>query len=577
MMAKPSVVSKIVSWAFGGANRAPASGSGPTTGPRKLPKGFEPGPSGSVGSVADQIQPNTEQKSFGEIVRMMNCDYQVKFANFVIGANVAAVQVSISVEDGDGQKSALLADKLQKLWERSVPAMMDSIGFGRVAFEKSFDFDPAGPVTFIDKLEAIEFEDSSLRLTADHQFDGFDVRVKRNPDQWLPVEPWAAWWLALDATAKNPHGISKYKGAVEQAWKTKVKSMDNREMYVRRFAIRGGVARGPETFTDERTGRVYDGAEMMGEAAQNLYSGGQMFLPNTPHSDTRLADKGEYEWKFEEANVTALDPAPILNVIDKDDVAILRAFGIPEKTAIEGDAVGSFAMISEQILTLFAVVDAIVAQWVASFQRYVVDQSRELNYGDGPGPKFTVHAVKLTNRPDSFVIQLLTSLAANPQFATLILSGAVDLRSILESVGLPVAAGFEQVAQQVAARFMALQGAMGGAAGPVPGQAPADGSQGSGPGAEFAGAGRRQLSNNLKATEDALNDFKTGAKSEAYTQTLLESYGWSPERAKALIDDARDGTIDDPQFAGAPVAMRNLLSCQQAIFRAALADVVKKK
>ena len=28
-MAKPSVMSKIVRWAFGGANQAPASGSGP--------------------------------------------------------------------------------------------------------------------------------------------------------------------------------------------------------------------------------------------------------------------------------------------------------------------------------------------------------------------------------------------------------------------------------------------------------------------------------------------------------------------------------------------------------------------
>lgn len=539
-MAKQAVWSRIINWRFPGAN-TPLPSSGPQGIPPR-PKGHQPGPSGTV---AEKINPNQENGSFGEKVKLMNCDYQIAFSNFVIAANVAAVQVSISVENGDGQKSNTLQTKLQTLWDQSVASMMPSIGFGRVAFEKSYSYDVAGPVTFIEKLEPMEFEDSRLRLTKEHQFDGFDVRVNRNPEEWLPVAAENAWWLALNATAKNPHGVSKYQGAVEQAWKNKNESMINRNMYVRRFAIRGGIARGPETYVDPQTNQIIDSATKMGEAAENMYTGGQMFLSNKPHSDPYMAQKGEYEWTYVEADVTALDPKPILDVIDKDDVAILRAFGIPEKAAIEGDGAGSYAQLTEQILTLFAVVDSIVGQWVASFQKYVVEPSRCLNYGEGPGPKFTIHAIKLTNRPDSFVIQLLTALAVNPQFAALILNGGIDLRNVLELVGLPVSSKFEEVAQQVAARFQAVAPATG----IVPGQPGAASS-----GAEFANSSRRQLTNNLKATQDALEAFAAGEKSEAFTQTVLESYGWSPERAKALIDDARDGKIDDPEVG---IAMFN--------------------
>src|SRR5690606_38858825 len=128
-------------------------------GPRNL-ESKRGGPSGARGPVANKIEPLQEDVSFGAKVAQMNTDYQIAFANAILSANVAAVQVSISVENGDGQKSSKIQEDLQSLWEQTVPAMMDSIGFGRVAFEKEFEYDAAGPCTYIKKLEAVEFEDS---------------------------------------------------------------------------------------------------------------------------------------------------------------------------------------------------------------------------------------------------------------------------------------------------------------------------------------------------------------------------------------------------------------------------------
>lgn len=557
--------SRILNWAAPGTNK-PA----PATAIVRRP-GIEPGPTGAK-SVADQVEPNPESKSFGQLVEEMNTDYQIAFSNFVIAANVAAVQVSISVENGDGQKSDTLQQKLQKLWERTVPSMMPSVGFGRVAFEKGYQYDPAGPVTFVDKLEPMEYQDSKLKLTDEHKFDGFMVRVSDSPEKWLQVDAQNAWWLAINATAKNPHGISHYKGAVEKAWMTKTESMRNRGIYIRRYAIRGGVIRGPETVIDERTGQQVSAAEKALAAVENLYTGGTYYASNEPHHDARFADKGEYEWQFDEANVTALDPTPILNVIDKDDVAILRAFGIPEKTAIEGEAVGSFAMVSEQMMTLFALVDSFVGQWVESFQRYVVEQSREMNYGTGPGPKFTIHAVKLSNRPDSFVVQLVQTLAANPQFATVMMSGGIDLRDMLEKLGLPVTPELEQISQQVAARFLATQGAMAGA--PPAGGAGTAGDPGTSPDAvpaEFANFSTLQLNRAFAATSKIQQAFIAGTDSETVARIKLKSIGWSQENIDKLIADASDGTIDTP------IAMRNLIKGQRVAFQNFLTGLVKKK
>lgn len=521
------------------------------------PSGVNEGPDGCV---SDKVKPKPESKEFGEIVREMNADYQIAFANFVLAANVAAVQVTVSVENGDDRSDAI-QQKLQTLWDQTVPAMMGAVGFGRVAFEKDWDYDTKNRITFIASLAAMEFEDTKLKLTPEHKFDGFKLKVSDSPEQWEHVKQKDAWWLAIDATPKNPHGISQYKGAVEKAWRRKRESQENLAMYVRRYAIRGGVVHGPMTEPDELTGLPVSCVEKMAAAAENLWTGGLMYLPNDAHPNPDMAKAGRYKYDFTEANVTAMDPAPIQATIDKEDVAILRAIGIPEKAGIEGDGVGSFAQLTEQILTLFARVDTLVAQFVRSFQKYCVEAVREANYEDESGPTFHVNAVKLTNRPDSFVITLLTALVANPQFAQVILGGGVDLRNLLEQVGLPVTTEFEEVAKQVAARFQVAAGLPGAMPAPAGGGV-LDDASGDGPTpGEFGNSSRLQWTRNVKAIRDILQELIDGKSSPAFAQTMLEALGLTPDRAKALIDDATsDGTIDDPDLADAgAVTMANAL------------------
>lgn len=529
------------------------------------------GESGPSGSVSQKITPLSEPKSLGALVKEMECDYQVMFSKYILTANISAVKVSVSVDGPIDPKAQGIAKKLEELWQKSVGSMVEACGYGRQAFEKTNAYDPTVPCTYVKRLEPIDFADSRLKLTDDNKYDGFEVRIN-GPDEaekWIPVAPENSWWLAIDATPRNPHGRSQYRGALEAAWKQKRENVRNLNMFVKRFAIRGGIAHGPMTEMDELTGQIYSCPEKFHEAVEQLYTGGTLFLPNDPHEDADMAKAGKYKWDFDEAKTEMLDPAPIMSVLDRDDVNILRARGIPEKAAIEGDGGGSYAMLTQQMLTLFAVVDSVVAQFVASFQEFVADPMGCLNYGEG-GPKFKVTAVKLTNRPDSFVVQMLTQMATQPQFGSLVMSGAVNLRSLLESVGLPVTPELEDVAKQVAQMFMATSAALKAGPGGVPGTSPAADDPNAPSGGEFQNLGRRQLMNNFKAVDDVLEAVAAGSMTSTIAQSKLETLGVNSDRAAKMIADASDGTVDGP------VTMANMLRRQQGMFRKFLNRVKKK-
>lgn len=70
---------------------------------------------------------------------------------------------------------------------------------------------------------------------------------------------------------------------------------------------------------------------------------------------------------------------------------------------------------------------------------------------------------------------------------------------------------------------------------------------------DFAGTKRRDFSNNQKATADVLQSFIDG-ESEVMTLHSLIRLGWKEDAAKALIDDARDGSIDSENLDPSEVA-----------------------
>lgn len=410
---------------------------------------------GPVGAKSPELGTRLEPRELAELIPLMEEDYQIKFSKYIIAANIASVEVTVTVENGDGEKSDAIQGKLQKLWGNAIESMQESEGYGRVAYEKIKEYDPIFGTSHTKKLVALPFSRTRLRLTDDGSFGGIDL--KTNDGKWVKICAENSFWLALNATAMEPHGQSQYLGAVFKAWKRKNKNIDNRQMLLEKFLIPGGKGHIPMTEVDETTGVVHSVPEKIAAALSVRKSGGYLMMPNEQHPTM----EGKYKYDIEDAT-QLLDPAPIDAVLTNDDVAILRARGIPEKTVTEGGSTGSFAMVTQQMLTLFARIESTLGQFVNSFQNFVADKDAEDNYGPptATSPRFILAFTKITNRPDSLVGELLKILVANPQFSTVLASGGIDMRQLLTTLGLPVSDEFEELVQQVAARFAAAAGAM---------------------------------------------------------------------------------------------------------------------
>jgi hypothetical protein len=241
----------------------------------------------------------------------------------------------------------------------------------------------------------------------------------------------------------NPHGKSRYQGAAEEVWRDRRKALQLREVFIRKFVLGWAKAHVKPLVENER-GEIIDNLEATMDAYSDMRAGGIMAFSNQRDDDgSYLSD---IEMLPEVKSVQPLDDA-----IDGMDAEQLRAFGIPEKTVMEGQAVGSFAMVSQQMLTLFAVVEDILDQFVQSFQRYVIDPLLKANW-ESP-PTVTIGFARLTARPDSLLVETVKGLLLNPQFLEVALSGGLDLRQMLESTGVPITEQFERVAQETLQRI----------------------------------------------------------------------------------------------------------------------------
>lgn len=387
-----------------------------------------------------------ENKDVESLVNKMRDDYQIKLAELTLSSNAKSANVTVSAESDD-TKSVQLAEALQGLWYRKLNDMLDSVAYGRVAFEKVIEFDKETSVNRVD-LVPLPYGQTDLVLK-EGEFSGIELKGKSKKDT-LTLPPEYSWWLALDAKPLNPYGTSRFKGAPEKTFMSRQSVLNIRDKFVNKFIVKGGVAHAPETV--EIDGQEVDAQPILQAAYDAMALGGIMRLPNGVHKDDQGKPTGTYLWDFAEAKTEILSAAPLLELLSAMDSEQLLAFGIPPKTVIEGNAVGSFALITQQMLILLAVVEDIINQLVESFQRYVVDKVAEIN---GIG-KLTVNFMPLTKSPDSLATEVVKSWLTTPQLSPLLLSGAVDISAVLDAVGIAVSADAKAKIESMVGKLSAM-------------------------------------------------------------------------------------------------------------------------
>lgn len=388
----------------------------------------------------------SKDSSLSKLVEEMRRDPQVGLVEQVFRSNATSAKVSIVPRDKSNAKLVFLAGILQDLFDRSLSSGLDAIAYGHQAHEIAWK---AG--------NGCQYPSQLVPLPQDVATpiceDGLPVRVKLSAEdekEDLCLERGYFWLSAVEASALCPLGKSQFQGAVEDVWKERRQLVGNRVKFGRKSAVGTSLIRAPETVANE-DGTLVDFHSRVADAVRAADAGDALILSNERTIGANGAD-GDYKISIERQGGECNDASPLISLIDSVDAELLLAAGIPPKTVIEGDAVGSFALVTQQMQLLLTRVEGLLRPICDTFYRDVVQIVSLVNTGDANS--FSLDFSPLSQRPDDMANEIVKTVITSPQLSPLILSGAVDLPAMLRAAGIPIsedaAERFAKLAQQTA-------------------------------------------------------------------------------------------------------------------------------
>lgn len=402
-----------------------------------------------------QLLAEREPKDLVDVVDEMLSDYQIALAFRSMKAIIKSAQVTIAVEDADSldpatrERAKKVADLCHNLFKDRWSTMLDCIPYGRVAFEKVWEIDRKTGCYYLSDLDPLPFRETEMLITTKEHEDGAGrfcgIRLSIKDQDPLDLGADKSWWLALDPDATNPYGKSRFMGAPHKVYQKRKLQFEREENFEDKLLFPGSISHVPDDPIIEG-GQSYDPKEAFMGAMDDYRAGGNVLLSNERHTPS-----GEYLW---DVNIPqgASDASPIINLIAMTDVHVLRAFGILEKTVIEGAEVGSYAMVSLQMVIVRAMCDEIFDQIKKSFQKYVLDKVSAVN----GLPSLSINAPNLAQIPDSLLLEIVQGILTSPQLSPLIASGAVDIFGLLESAGVPLSDNAKGVIAELVAKLKAM-------------------------------------------------------------------------------------------------------------------------
>lgn len=371
----------------------------------------------------------TKDKGIAKLVDEMRRDPQVGLVEQVFRSNSTSAKVSITPRDADDQKAAFLAGILQDLFDRSLSSGLESIAYGHQSHEVAWS--AGNGCQYPSNVVPLPYDSASPECE-----DGKPVRVivKSNDKETLTLERGYFWVSSVDANALDPLGKSQFAGAMEDVWKERRELVQQRVKFGRKFIVGTSIIHAPETVATE-DGQVVDFHARVADACRAADAGDTLILSNERTIGANGAD-GDYKINVQREGGDCRDATPLISMIDSVDSELLLAAGIPPKTVLEGDAVGSFAMVTQQMQILMTRIESLLRPICDTFYRDVVQAVSVVNFGHSHA--FSLDFSPLTQRPDDLGNKIVESALAAPQLSPLILSGAIDLPAMLRASGIPI-------------------------------------------------------------------------------------------------------------------------------------------
>jgi hypothetical protein len=417
--------------------------------------------SSGVASILSRYR-EPEPDCIDDLVTRMRLDYQVGLADRVIQSQGNQAKVTVTSQSED-PRAVALAVHLENLFYRTRKSMWDMTAYGRVCYEKQWGF--ARQLNVITKLQPMPFALSEMLPLVNGRYAGCLIGEGK---ERITLTPRYSWWLALDPTAQYPHGRSRFAQAPYKTWKDRAELLRLRKIFIEKFVLKGAIIHAPEKVTID--GQEIDVWGQMGAAYSEYQSGAALMLPDARSKGTNGAD-GDYIYNVDELPGDQRDSTPLINLKNDLDAEQLLAFGIPPKTVMEGSEVGSFALVTQQMLILLSMVEEIVEQQVESFNEFVIDDVVSVNFASSR-PLIRADFTPLVERPDDLANRIVESWLTTPQLSPILLSGAVDIESVMGACGVPIPAEARGKVAELVKQLQASQDAIRAAQAPLISQAP---------------------------------------------------------------------------------------------------------
>lgn len=392
-----------------------------------------------------------EPKNIPELVEKVENDPKAKICKSAILTACDSAEIDF-VCDPPNPKFKADAEAFRELWQASKKDFFPSFAYGRCAFFKRWV--GGQPIR---ALEFLPFEMTYYIVDKETgKFGGIGYRGETEDgkdDQY--IAPIDALWLAIDATPLNPHGRSRYIGAVLETWKKRQKFDITNENYDNKQSTGNRVLKAPCAWPKDNGNAVLDKGTQ-GEIGSDgelqtplddamdrvavLEGGGTVGF----HSGQHPADQGGGELYSLTNLDTVGDSAHLQSRQKKYDDDMPEAFGFPPQ-ALSVTETGAYAMVSAFQRILYYVAEEFLRQIVAAFQKYVINNWIDFNYPEGQRPKITMVLKPLYSETKALLTEVAKQVLTGPDISPLVLFGAVNGSELFKTAGIPTSEKFEQL------------------------------------------------------------------------------------------------------------------------------------
>jgi hypothetical protein len=393
----------------------------------------------------------SEPKALPDKVKKVEAVPVVKLAKRVLVSTIQTSEITIEVEGGD-DRAQTLADNLTEQFVKALPKMVEAFGFGRVAAELWDKTSDDGRTNLLGGVDTLSFKRTEMVIEKG-EFAGIKFKAGTEP---VTIPPEWSWWCAIDATAEEPHGRSRYDDAVMEAWKAWAENKKRRKLYNDRFANGWGFGKAPSQYPKEVL-------EALGPEGQTYPDG----KPINPITDMKMGVEG-----MRDGDVLVVDSATDANgnplyefappqsrqdssTLETERQAcnddLLRALGFPERSVTQNTEVGSNSMAQTHADPKDSLCEDILSQICASYQEQVIDRFVKLNYKHGQ-VKLTIKFEPLADPTRGLIIELLKGIVEQPTPSPLVTHDIVDIAKMMEVAGVPAGIDVEDKLKAIRAQ-----------------------------------------------------------------------------------------------------------------------------